>query len=161
MKKVYASAFLIVLCGAHPGPVVDRASLLRVDFVGAAQPFARLRADRAAVYNAAGLALFNASEDYIRAYARSPTGRVQAWDLKDARVRISSGERETWLSCGDLLPMAIACSDVAFVGHADGSVEVSSAPSGVMRGGGSNTGLSSLRANRLPNCPGSLLCPKL
>ena len=154
------TAFVLMLCLGTSLPGQTVATSEPVTFIGAAQPIARLKNARAIVFDAAGKPLFSGDEDYIRAYAHSPAGRVQLWDATAARIRLSSVTHEVWLNCADVEPMAIACTDIT-IATVNGGVQIRKAGTNPARGGFGSNPPNIPSSKAIPNCPASKLCPKL
>ena len=152
-----------------------------VAFAGAAQPVVKFKSAKAVVSDGQGKPLFQGERDYVLGFAKNPEGKVFEWRPSQNSIRISPpGQRPLWLSCGDVQPMAIACSDLQLAVGPDGNIRVSAfeGVKGETRGfslsrpgqGVANPptrGFSvparkgSAPARGVPNCPGDPRCPKM
>lgn len=154
MKK---TLLLIALAALAAGPAIAQAAQpALIEFIGAPDEVALPLQDEVTVYDSNGEAAFIGTPDFIQAVIKEDAVRIQAYDQRAMRVRITPyGDPELWLYCDDLQPMKLACATQISIAD-DGVMEI--APVEKNPDGPPPTAMQSART---PRCPGDARCPKI
>jgi hypothetical protein len=109
----------------------------------------------AIVYDDNGKALFRGYQDFIRAYAHNPDGKVFDWAAPQQMVRISANDQDgLWLSCDEIQPIDGKCGTAHPPSYGYGTPPRRTES----RGPGSPVRVP---PQAVPMCPGDLRCPSM
>lgn len=157
MRLLISGLVIWVTCSAMTLNIENEQNTRSVIFSGKAQPKAVLRENGVIVKSRNGDSLYTADSTFIRGVTHNSSLLIQEWLPDSNLVRISITKPEVWVSCDELQEMPIACSELKFDVNNTGSIHISQCEDDVECGRIEVTGSI---FKRIPNCPGSSLCPK-
>jgi hypothetical protein len=130
-----------------------------VQFAGGPDQIVEFIGAKAVVYGIDDKPLFRGARAFILGFTGNASGRVYAWDIARAKVRISPAQRPpVWLSCSELKAMPLACSTSLRIAS-DGALVVSGPKTGGPVRGTGPVEIDNGALGRLPDCPGDPRCP--